>query len=129
MKSVYSYLGMMLVFTFLDLLWLGIFAKNFYQKHLGYLLADKVNWAAAMIFYLIFILGILLFVVIPGKNLGVAKVLGYGALFGIVTFAAYDLTNLATIKQWPFIVTIVDLAWGAIICACVSFIGRLIIRN
>lgn len=127
MKPIYSYLAMMLTFMFLDLLWLGVFAKNFYQNHLGYLLADKVNWGAAIIFYLIFILGILLFVVMPGKNSGAVKVLGYGALFGLVTFAAYDLTNLATIKQWPLIVTVVDLIWGAIICACVSFVGKLII--
>ena len=127
MKFLYSYLAMMLTFICLDLVWLGVIAKDFYQSHLGYILSDKVHWWAAIVFYLIFLLGILVFVIIPGRNSGILKIIGYGALFGFVTYAAYDLTNLATVNQWPFIVTLVDMIWGAFICASVSVVGRLII--
>ncbi len=118
------------VFFAIDMVWLGVVAKNFYSKHLGYLMTPSVNWAAAIIFYLLFIVGLVVFVVEPNmeKN-SVVRVLLTGALFGLVCYATYDLTNLATVKNWPLIVTVVDLVWGAVLSAAVSSITFLIAKK
>jgi uncharacterized membrane protein len=112
-----------IVFLIIDLLWLGLIAKNFYRKHLGFLMSDKVNLTAAIVFYLIFITGIVLFVVKPALEAGsFSHALVYGALFGFVTYSTYDLTNLATLKNWPLIITIIDLIWGTFLATSVSVI-------
>lgn len=115
------------VFIAIDALWLTIIAKNFYQKYIGSLLKTDVNFIAAGIFYLLFIAGIVVFVVTPAlqKNSLISAIL-LGALFGLITYATYDLTNLATLKNWPLIVTIVDLIWGMTVSAAVSFFTFLI---
>jgi uncharacterized membrane protein len=102
------------VFFAVDMLWLGLLARGFYKKHLGYLLAPLPNWPAAIAFYLIFIAGILFFVVLPGLKQEAAgmNLLLRAAFFGLVTYATYDLTNQATIKDWPVLVTVVDMIWG-----------------
>jgi uncharacterized membrane protein len=111
-------------FFAIDMIWLGLVAKGFYRKHLGYLMAPDVNWPAAIIFYLLFIAGILVFVVVPGLKSGsIGMTVLRGALFGLITYATYDLTNLATIKNWPLTVTLVDLAWGTILSVVVSLAG------
>lgn len=118
------------VFFAIDMAWLGLIAKNFYNKHLGYLMTSNVNWAAAIIFYLLFIVGLVVFVITPAmqKN-SWAHALLFGALFGLIAYATYDLTNLATVKNWPLLVTIVDLAWGAALAAGVSTITFLIAKK
>lgn len=123
------YLATFTVFLAVDMLWLGLIARTFYKKHLGYLMAPDVNWYAALIFYFLFILGILVFVVVPGiKENALPMMLVKAALFGLVTYATYDLTNLATVKDWPLIITVVDLVWGMVLTSIVSlagfFIGR-----
>jgi uncharacterized membrane protein len=121
-RYVKLYLATLVVFFAIDIIWLSLVAQPFYQSQIGFLLTSDTNWAAAAIFYLLFLLGILVFVVIPGLKEGSArKTLLRGALFGLITYATYDLTNLATLKGWPVLVTIVDLAWGTIISAIVSF--------
>ena len=119
------------IFFIIDMLWLGLIAKNFYQKHLGFLMGN-VNWAASIIFYLIFIVGLVVFVIAPNLHeQSFIKILFMSALFGFVTYATYDLTNQATIKDWPLIVTIIDLMWGTLLAVLVSmislFFSRLII--
>jgi uncharacterized membrane protein len=111
------------VFFLLDMLWLGLVAKSFYATQIGYLMKADINWTAAILFYLLFIVGLVLFVIIPAveKSSWVHALL-FGALFGFVTYATYDLTNLATVKDWPLLVTVVDLAWGAVLAASVSII-------
>ena len=121
MTFIKLYLIAFVVFFAVDLVWLGLVAKKFYRKHIGFLMRPKPNWAAALIFYLVFIAGIVFFAVLPSREMacpGTAVL--YGVLFGFFTYATYDLTNLATIKDWPLIVTIVDLAWGMILCGSVS---------
>lgn len=109
------------VFIALDLLWIGVIAKGFYAKQIGSLLKSDVNWAAAFAFYLIFITGLVVFVIEPAVQKGSwMHALLFGALFGLVCYATYDLTNLALTKDWPLLVTIVDMAWGAVIAASVS---------
>lgn len=112
-----------LVFIIIDLVWLGLIAKNFYRKHLGFLMSENVNWTAAIIFYLVFVAGIVLFVVSPAlKAESFSHALLYGALFGFVTYSTYDLTNLATLAKWPLKITIIDLIWGTFLATCVSVI-------
>jgi uncharacterized membrane protein len=111
------------VFIVIDLIWLGVVAKNFYKDQIGFLMKSDVNWTAAIIFYLLFIVGLVLFVIAPAIEKGSwMHALLFGALFGLITYATYDLTNLATLKDWPMLVTIVDLAWGATLAASVSTI-------
>ncbi len=117
------YLIALPVFFLLDMLWLGLVARNFYQSQIGFLLRPDVNWVAAIIFYLLFILGMVVFVIQPAYiKHSWQDTLMYGALFGLITYATYDLTNLATMKDWPLTVTIVDLLWGAVLSLLVSFI-------
>lgn len=118
------YFATLAVFFAVDMLWLGFVARTFYKKQLGFLMAADVNWYAAIIFYLLFIAGILVFVVVPGireNNLGLTLL--KAAFFGLITYATYDLTNLATVKDWPLAVTLVDLAWGTLLSTVVSLSG------
>jgi uncharacterized membrane protein len=111
------------VFFAIDMLWLGLIAKNFYAKQIGYLMKTDINWTAAILFYLLFIVGLVLFVIIPAVEKGSwIHALLFGTLFGLITYATYDLTNLATVKDWPLLVTIVDLIWGAVLAASVSIV-------
>lgn len=109
------------VFLAIDMVWLTLIAKNFYAKHIGFLMAKNPNLIAAFIFYLIFIAALIVFVITPAldKRMWTHALLA-GVFFGLVTYATYDLTNLATIKDWPLIVTIVDLIWGMFVSAAVS---------
>lgn len=124
------YLISLTVFFSIDLIWLGLIAKNLYQKHLGFLMAEQINWIAALIFYLLFIAGLVIFVITPSleKN-SWTSALWLGALFGLITYATYDLTNLATIKNWPLLITIIDLIWGMTISATVSLVSFFIAKK
>lgn len=118
------YLATLAAFFVIDMLWLGLIARTFYRKYLGYIMTPNVNWGAAILFYLLFIVGILVFVVLPGLESGsLQNTLLRAALFGLVTYATYDLTNLATLKDWPLTVTIVDLLWGMVLSTAVSYVG------
>ena len=111
------------VFFVIDMIWLGLVAKNFYRNQIGFLMAPNMNWVAAIIFYLLFIVGLVVFVITPAIEKGSwMYALLFGALFGLITYATYDLTNLATLKDWPLLVTIVDLIWGAVLAASVSVV-------
>lgn len=121
MTNLKLYLLALPVFFAVDMLWLGVVAKNFYKNQIGFLMTPSINWLAAIIFYLIFIAGLVLFVVSPAlaKN-SLQHALIFGALFGFITYATYDLTNLATLKDWPLTVTIVDMIWGSVLASTVS---------
>lgn len=113
-------------FIAIDLVWLAFIARNFYRSQLGFLLAAQPNWWAAIAFYLLFVAGLVVFVVAPTLQAGSLQgAILLGAFFGLVTYATYDLTNHATIEKWPWIVTLVDLCWGAVLAATVSAIGYL----
>jgi uncharacterized membrane protein len=128
-QAVTLYLVTLAVFFVIDMIWLGFVAKDFYRKHLGPMLSPKVNWAAALLFYLVFVAGLLIFVIRPALAQGEPlKALLLGGLFGLISYATYDLSNLATLKDWPVIVTIVDLAWGTALGGLVSLSGALLGR-
>ena len=118
------------VFFIIDLLWLGVIAKGFYQKNLKYILRPDVNWTAAIIFYLAYIVGILIFAVLPGieRNSWHYAAL-WGALYGFFTYATYELTNLALIKDWPLNIVIVDILWGVILCTVVATLSFYIAKS
>jgi uncharacterized membrane protein len=115
------------VFFAIDMVWLVLVAKNFYKEQIGFLMRPDINWAAAIIFYLLFIAGLVTFVISPAveKHSWINAVF-FGAFFGLITYATYDLTNLATLKDWPLLVTIVDLVWGSVLAASISVITYLI---
>lgn len=117
------------VFFIIDLIWLGVVAKGFYQKNLKYILSPNVNWTAAIIFYLMYIAGILIFAVLPGiAKDSVRHAALWGALFGFFTYATYDLTNLALLKDWPLNIVVVDILWGMVLCTVVSTLSFYIAR-
>ena len=118
------YLATFVAFLAVDMVWLVLVARTFYRKYIGFLMAPSPNWAAAIIFYLLYIVGILVLAVLPGLEANSLKTtLLRGALFGLVAYATYDLTNLATLKDWPVIVTVVDMIWGTVLSVAVSYAG------
>ena len=108
-------------FFIIDMIWLVLVAKKFYNEQIGFLMRPDIVWPAAIIFYLLFIAALVVFVISPAieKHSWVHALL-YGAFFGLITYATYDPTNLATLKNWPVLVTIVDLIWGMVLATCVS---------
>jgi uncharacterized membrane protein len=109
------------IFFAMDMIWLGVVAKKFYFKHMGFMMKSDINWTAAILFYLLFIAGLVVFVISPAvEKASWTRALLFGALFGLITYATYDLTNLATLNDWPLTLTIVDLVWGMVLAASVS---------
>ena len=109
------------VFFLLDFLWLGLIAKPFYDRHLGYILRSQVLWTAAILFYLFFLLGLVVFVIAPAVESGsLSKAILLGLFFGFITYQTYELTNYALVRDWPLIVVIVDIAWGMVLSSLVS---------
>jgi uncharacterized membrane protein len=107
------------VFFIIDMIWLGFVASSFYKNQLGDLM--EISWVPAVAFYLVYLIGLIFFVVYPSVEAGSWKMaLVYGALFGFFTYATYDMTNLATLKDWPIAVVVVDIAWGTVLGAAVA---------
>lgn len=121
LQTAKLYLLTVPVFFAIDLLWLGVVARGFYRDNLSHLLGPSVNWPAALVFYLLFIAGILYFATLPALAEGsLRRALVNGALFGFFTYMTYDLTNLATLPGWPLKVVLIDILWGTVLCAAVS---------
>lgn len=122
------------VFALLDFLWLGVIAKNFYFKNIGMLMRIKdgqmdPNWVATFLVYLVLVLGVAVFILPRFIGLPIDfKVFLYGALFGLVVYGVYDLTNLALIKGWPVNVVVADILWGMFIYGSTSFVAGLLAR-
>lgn len=125
------------VFALIDFVWLTAVAKKFYYKHLGFVLREKANIPASVAFYVIYIVGLMNFVMWPALNIGPlhagAQGLWFavinGALYGFFCYATYDLTNLATIRNWPKVIVFVDLAWGTILTGTVAGVSYVILQN
>jgi uncharacterized membrane protein len=124
LRLVAVYCLTLVTFLVIDAVWLGLIAKDMYRRELGHLLAPNVRWGAAAVFYVIYIVGLLVLVVMPHKGSPLLTVAVLGALFGFVAYATYDLTNLATLTRWPLSVTIADLAWGAFVTGVTAAAGR-----
>jgi uncharacterized membrane protein len=120
----------LVTFLIIDGAWLILIAKNFYSKHLGFLMSKTPNLAAAGIFYLIYVFTLVVLIISPAIAKGsITSAILTGALFGLCAYATYDLTNLATIKDWPLIVTIVDLVWGTFVSGAVAGISYFILTK
>lgn len=130
MENIRNYLVSFAVFLLIDMVWLGLVARSFYTKHLGYIMADKANFVVAFIFYAIFTFGLLFFVISPALAAqDPVKALTYGLLFGFITYATYDLTNMATLRDWPLIVTTVDLLWGTFLGGTTAWLSFMAITK
>jgi len=126
MKYIYLYIISLATFLAIDFIWLNFIAKNLYSTKIGHLLAKKPKLFPALIFYLLFIIGIIIFAVLPGYEAqNIWQTIILGALFGLLTYSTYDLTNLATLKNWPISVTIIDLVWGTSISTITAIVGYL----
>jgi uncharacterized membrane protein len=127
--SLRNYAVTLIIFLTIDMVWLVFIAKSIYAKYLGYLMSEKVNFGAAFLFYAIFILGLMFFVINPALDKGGVKYAIFaGALFGLVTYSTYDLTNMATIKDWPTFITVIDLIWGSFVSSATATLAYLAIR-
>ena len=118
------------VMGIIDFVWLSVVANKFYKSQIGTLLLEKPNMLAAVAFYIIYVIGIVVFVLTPAleKN-SWQYAAGYGALFGLIAYATYDLTNLATLKGWTLKLVVVDLLWGAVLTGSVAVISYWVIRQ
>jgi uncharacterized membrane protein len=112
------------IFFVIDMVWLSFVASNFYQQRIGHLM--EINWTAAIIFYFVFLLGLTIFATYPALGSGWKTAALYGALFGFFTYATYDLTNLATLKDWPLDLVLVDMVWGTVLGASVATVTYLL---
>jgi len=124
-----SYLVALVVLAIVDGIWLGVVSREFYKARLGHMLLDQPIWSVAILFYLIHAAGIAVFAVPPALSAGTwSSALLYGGLFGFCVYAAYDITNLATLRGWPMAVSAVDLAWGAVATAVTTLVTYLVVR-
>ncbi len=124
-KYVAAYAGTAIVMVALDMLWLGVIAKPLYQQGIGHLMTDRPNVDIAVMFYLLYALGVVIFAVSPqhgGSDW--TSTLTMGALFGLFAYATYDLTNLATLRDWPLHLSLIDMAWGSTISAASAVGGK-----
>jgi len=129
LEVIKTYLIALVVFFTVDIIWLAIVAKKVYKKELGFIMSSKPNWIAAIIFYLVFIVGVVFFVINPAiEKDSWTYALLVGMLFGFITYATYDLTNLATLENWPIKITIIDLIWGTSLGGLVSTITFFILK-
>lgn len=113
-----AYAAAVVVAAMLDVLWLGVIAKDLYRRHLGHLMSADTRWSAAALFYLVYAAGLLYFVVGPAlAERSLRKALGNGALMGLFVYTVYDLTNLAVLRGWTAAISAVDIAWGGLMTA------------
>lgn len=128
-RFVAAYAGTATVMVILDLLWLGIVAKPLYQEGIGHLMAEQPLLPVAVVFYLLYALGVVVLAVAPqlapAAPRGWAETLGMAALFGLIAYATYDLTNLATLKGWPWKLSLIDMAWGTVVTTVSAAGGKL----
>lgn len=124
------YLIALITFLIFDSIWLSFVAKNLYTSQIGHLMSSNPNLFVALIFYLLFVIGLVIFAIEPGfKSMSIRKTILLGALFGFMTYATYDLTNLATLTNWPVLVTVIDLVWGTFVSATVSALTYITMRK
>ncbi len=124
MKFALAYAVAVIVFFLVDLVWLGFIAKDFYRASIGHLMGDGFNIPAAIVFYLIYVAGLFFFAVNPALEAGDwQKAFTLGAALGFFCYATYDLTNLATLKDWPLGITLADMAWGTVLSGIVATVG------
>ena len=117
-----NYLTSILAFALIDSVWLGLISPELYRKHIGHLMRDQPDFGAAVLFYLIFLAGLNLLVIHPRRRAPLKIIAGYGAAFGCVTYATFDLTSVAVFKDFPYVIAGIDLVWGSVLSMSVAVI-------
>ncbi len=125
-KIALPYLAVLVVMVLLDVVWLGSVARPLYQRGIGHLMTDNPNFVAAVLFYLLYAVGVMVFVVAPRTQGDWQSTAAFGALFGFMAYMTYDLTNLATLKDWPIGLSLIDTTWGCVATAAASTAGKLV---
>jgi uncharacterized membrane protein len=125
MLTIPQYIGIYLisvpVFFAIDMVWLGFVASSFYKSQIGHLLSSTVNWPVAIAFYLLFLVGLSIFAIVPAVEArSFTHAVLYAALFGFFAYATYDLTNWSTLRDWPMLISLVDMVWGTVLSAAVA---------
>ena len=129
MGIIRNFIITFVAFMVIDLIWLGIVAKNLYKNQIGFIMRKSPNWVAAILFYVLYIVGMLFFVIYPAlvkESWQYALFVGF--FFGFITYMTYDLTNLATLKDWPLFLTVVDIVWGTSLGGATSILSYTLIR-
>jgi len=128
-KLVWLYLITFAAFLVIDFVWLTTMGDRFYRAQLGSLMREQANLPVALLFYVFYVVGVLVLAVMPGVEAeSVVKAAAYGALLGFVAYGTYDITNLSTIRDWPVVVTVVDLVWGSVLTGSVATVGYFVAR-
>jgi uncharacterized membrane protein len=129
MNYVIAYVASLIVFGVLDAIWLTTMASRLYRPALGEILLDNLRFTPALAFYFLYPIGLVVFAAMPAFKAGSASVaLGYGALFGLLAYATYDLTNYATLRNWTLQITVVDLIYGTVVAALTSLAAYYALR-
>ncbi len=130
-KPFISWLVALVIFLVLDSLWLGIVARDFYRSRLSNVIDMQVQFPVAAVFYMLHITGVMIFVIQPAaqNGSGLLMLLCRGGLYGLFTYATYDLTNLATVRNWPLSLALTDILWGTVLNAMVALSGFLVWRR
>jgi uncharacterized membrane protein len=129
MTFLKNYLITFIIFLVIDFIWLGAVAKNLYRDQLGFLMKENFNMVAAFAFYILFTAGIVFFVL--NRAIAISSwqyALFAGMFFGLITYSTYDLTNLATLKDWPLTITIIDLIWGTFLGGITSLLSYFVVN-
>lgn len=121
------YFVALIVFFVIDFIWLGLVARDLYRSQIGFIMKEDFNILAASLFYLVFIIGLVFFVINPAESW--QQALFTGMFFGLITYATYDMTNLATLKDWPVLLTFIDILWGTILCGITSVIPYILFHG
>ena len=124
-KTLLAYAATAAALLVLDAVWLGLVAQPLYQRGIGHLMAEQPRWTAAVAFYLVYPLGLLRFAVLPHQSdRAMAPSLQAAALFGFFAYATYDLSNLATLRDWPVGLSLIDIAWGSVVSTAAAVAGK-----
>ncbi len=124
-KHLAGYLATAAVMVALDMVWLGAIARTMYQQSIGHLMAEHPNWPVAVVFYAIYAAGLMVFAVSPQAGEAAwGRTVVMGALFGFFAYATYDLTNLATLANWPLRLTLIDMTWGSFVSGLSAGAGK-----
>lgn len=124
MKFLVAYLTVAVVFLVIDYIWLGFIMKDYFQTQLAHLMADEVKMGIAALFYLIFAAGVVLFCVYPALETGsIVKAALLGGALGFLAYGTYDVTNMATLRDWPVMMSVIDVSWGTGLTALCAAAG------
>lgn len=129
-KFLPTYLTIMVVMFVLDIIWLAVVAKPIYQQGIGHLMASQPNLLFAALFYMVYVLGVMWFAVLPNlKVSGFKTTFTQAAIFGFFVYASYDLTNLALLKDWPLSLSIIDITWGTFLTGISAVAGKFVLKR